>query len=82
MTSELFLQLLDDVVFCVLSDNSETVEEWLDNLPRSWGKLAGLAIILSKDRIGRTLIDSERRMVWNHLWINLQKLKLDRKINI
>ena len=78
----MFLKLLDDVVFRVLSDNQEVIEEWLDNIPGSWGKLAGQAIILSKDRVGRNLFESERRMAWNHLWNNLQKLKIDRKINI
>tara|TARA_Y100000590_G_scaffold45437_2_gene48280 strand:- start:50361 stop:50609 length:249 start_codon:yes stop_codon:yes gene_type:complete len=82
MTSDKFLQLLNGVVITVISDNQEVVEEWLNNIPGSWGKLAGQAIILAKRSIGRALVEDERLLVWNHLWHHLQKFKLDKKINI
>lgn len=82
MTPEKFSQLLNEVVIIVMSDNQEVIEEWLNNLPGSWGKLAGQAVIIAKGRVGRTLVEDERLLVWNHLWQHLQKFKLDRKINI
>ena len=82
MTPEKFAQLLNEVVITVMSDNQEVIEEWLNNLPGSWGKLAGQAVIIAKGRVGRSLVEDERLLVWNHLWQHLQKFKLDRKINI
>ena len=82
MTPEKFSQLLNEVVIIVMSDNQEVIEEWLNNLPGSWGKLAGQAVIIAKGRVGRSLVEDERLLVWNHLWQHLQKFKLNRKINI
>ena len=73
---------MNEVVITVMSDNQEVIEEWLNNLPGSWGKLAGQAVIIAKGRVGRSLVEDERLLVWNHLWQHLQKFKLDRKINI
>ena len=57
MTSDKFLQLLNGVVITVISDNQEVVEEWLNNIPGSLGKLAGQASILAKRSIGRALVE-------------------------
>lgn len=36
--------------------------------PGAWGKLAGLAVIAHRDKLGRKLEEPERRAVWDALW--------------
>lgn len=36
--------------------------------PGAWGRLAGLAVIAHRRRLGRRLGDAERRAVWDAVW--------------
>lgn len=36
--------------------------------PGAWGRLAGLAVIAHRERLGRRLEDRERRAVWDAVW--------------
>ena len=36
--------------------------------PGAWGRLAGLAVIAHRERLGRRLEDPERRAVWDAVW--------------
>jgi hypothetical protein len=58
-----------------LTEHGETVEEWLVGTPKTWGSLAGQAVLACRRLMGRNLTDLERRVVWDRLWRRLQSLR-------
>jgi hypothetical protein len=56
-------ELTESVEACIEA-NPKLVESWAAGAPGSWGVLAGKAVLIHRDRLGRRLSDSERRAVW------------------
>lgn len=73
--SPLSVQDLDPVLGQVLRDHKEKVVGWIRNEPGCWGFLAGKAVAATCQQTGRSLTDSERRLVWDRLWWLLENIK-------
>ena len=58
-----------------LQANGALVRQWREGVPGSWGALAGKAVLLYRERLGRRLTDAERRAVWAALWARLQETR-------
>lgn len=58
-----------------IRDNQEIVAQWLLGVPKTWGPLAGKAVISARTCLGRNLTEPERRVVWAALWRRLQQIK-------
>ena len=65
-------QLTETIEACIAA-NSKLVEGWAAGVPGSWGALAGKAVLMYRDRLGRRLSDSERRAIWSMLWYRLNR---------
>ncbi|MSP79011.1 MAG: hypothetical protein EXR67_05600 [Dehalococcoidia bacterium] len=63
---------IDAAIRETLNAHVSKVLAWQRNEAGSWGFLAGNAVLACKQHIGRSLTDTERRMVWNVLWQQLQ----------
>lgn len=59
----------------VVRDNREKVVGWINGEAGCWGFLAGKAVTALRVKAGRSLSDSERRVVWNRLWAFLEHIK-------
>ena len=68
---EILGPLLDNVI----RENREKVFGWINGESGCWGFLAGKAVTACRSEAGRTLSDSERRMVWHRLWTFLEQIK-------
>lgn len=71
----LSVQNVDPVLGQVVRDHQEKVVGWLKNEPGCWGFLAGQAVAATRRQVGRSLADSERRLVWDRLWWLLENIK-------
>ncbi|MCH7605704.1 MAG: hypothetical protein IH962_00985 [Chloroflexi bacterium] len=74
-SDELHLDTLDPLLANVIRENQEKVVGWMQGQPGCWGFLAGKAVTASRQQIGRSLEDQERRMVWHRLWWWLEQIK-------
>ena len=72
--SPLSLQDLDPVLGRVVRDHQAKVVGWLKNEPGCWGFLAGKAVAATRQQVGRSLTDAERRLVWDRLWWLLENI--------
>ena len=68
-------QVLKDAIESVVRSNSALVADWIAGAPKTWGPLAGKAVIAMRSRLGRNLTDGERRIVWAAMWRRLEELK-------
>ena len=59
-----------------IEENKPLVDAWLSNKPGAWGALAGKAIVAITRHLGRTLEESEKRLVWQTLWAKLTEKKM------
>lgn len=66
---------LDHVLAHVVIDNPEKVLAWVQGKPGAWGFLAGKSVTAARDYVGRTLSDTERRIVWKRMWWWLEEVK-------
>ena len=71
----LTLEKLAPILGGVVLDNREKVQGWIRDESGCWGYLAGKAVTATRDRLGRTLNDEERRLVWHRLWWVLENVK-------
>ena len=67
--------LIEQAVRLTIEGNVPMVQQWVAGQPGSWGFLAGKAVIVCRQKMGRTLTDWERREVWHLLWSDLMKLR-------
>jgi hypothetical protein len=63
----------------VLAAHPDRVDAWLANEPGAWGYLAGQAVLAERRRVGRTLTERERRLVWLGLWDRLMAVRAARE---
>jgi hypothetical protein len=63
-------ELTESIEACIAT-NPRLVADWAAGTPGSWGALAGKAVLIHRDRIGRRLTEGERRAVWALLWQRL-----------
>lgn len=66
---------MDESLQAVLEAHPELVAAWLANRPGAWGQLAGQAVLAERRRLGRSLTERERRLVWQALWARLTALR-------
>ena len=66
---------LDALLVAVIKDNRDKVIDWINDVPGSWGFLAGRAVLACKEHKGEPLTDTERRIVWHRMWELLTVLK-------
>lgn len=66
---------LDAILTATLAEHDRLVAAWIRDEPGSWGALAGQAIIATRRTLGRSLNDTERRIVWQTLWDRLALLR-------
>ena len=62
---------LEAAIEACLAANEALAKDCRAGVPGSWGALAGKAVLLYRDSLGRRLSDSERRAVWSLLWQRL-----------
>ena len=72
--------LIEQAVRLTIEGNASMVQKWVAGQPGSWGFLAGKAVIVCRQKMGRMLTDGERREVWHLLWNDLMKLKSESKM--
>ncbi len=68
-------QLLKEAIESVVQSNRPLISDWIAGVPKTWGPLAGKAVIAMRSRIGRNLTDGERRVVWSAMWRRLEELR-------
>lgn len=66
---------VEEAVRKTIEENAEMVECWLVDTPKSWGYLAGKAVIACRSGLDRPLSDDERRLVWSQLWRRLMEIR-------
>jgi hypothetical protein len=66
------MSVLESVVADIIQNNPLVVKRWVAGEPGTWGFLAGKAVLATKEKLGRKLCQSERRVVWGLLWAQLQ----------
>jgi hypothetical protein len=66
---------LDLGVRHALEHNRDAVERWLSDEAGAWGRIAGLAVLACRGRLGRALAEDERRAVWAEAWRRLELLR-------
>ena len=66
---------LDALLVAVIKDNRGKVVDWINDVPGSWGFLAGRAVLACKEHKGEPLTNAERRIVWHRMWELLTALK-------
>ena len=69
-------QQLRDAIGLAIESNPTVVSDWMADRPGCWGFLAGKAVMVFRENVGRILTDHERRMVWHELWEALSKLRI------
>jgi hypothetical protein len=62
---------MNDVIESVITHHHDRVRAWLANEPGAWGFLAGQAVLGERLRLGRSLTEPERRLIWQALWNRL-----------
>ena len=68
-------ETLDALLATVIKENREKAVNWINDVPGSWGFLAGRAVLACKEHKGAPLTDPERRIVWHRMWELLTMLK-------
>ncbi len=68
-------QAIEEAVQLTLDGNAAMIAKWIVGEPKSWGFLAAKAVTACRQRLGRSLTELERRMVWQLLWNRLKRLK-------
>jgi len=66
-----FARTARDAVAFTVARHQERVAAWARSEPGSWGYLAGQAVLACRKRLGRSLTEPERRVVWDLLWRTL-----------
>ena len=66
---------LTPLLAAVIAEHSGLVAAWLRDEPGSWGALAAQAILATRRALGRSLTDTERRIVWQTLWDQLTAIR-------
>ena len=66
---------LDALLAAVINEHRGKVVDWINDVPGSWGFLAGRAVLACKEHKGEPLTDPERRVVWHRMWELLTALK-------
>ncbi len=69
---------VEEAVAETIGTNPDVVEKWLSDTPKSWGYLAGKAVIACGRKLGRELTKAERQRVWSRLWQRLTELRVAR----
>jgi hypothetical protein len=64
---------LEAAIEACLAANEALARDCRAGVAGSWGALAGKAVLLYRDRLGRRLTDAERRAVWALLWQRLRE---------
>ena len=69
---------MNDVVEAVIAAHGDRVQAWIANEPGAWGFLSGQAVLEERRRLGRSLTEPERRLIWQALWnrLLLEKARL------
>jgi hypothetical protein len=62
---------LEATIEACLIANEALAEDCRAGVAGSWGALAGKAVLMYRDHIGRRLTEDERRAVWARLWQRL-----------
>lgn len=68
-------EVLDALLADVIRENRERVVDWINDVPGSWGFLAGRAVLACREHKEGPLTNSERRIVWHRMWELLTVLK-------
>lgn len=68
----------EHVVAETIETNPDVVEKWLNDTPKSWGYLAGKAVLACRRHLGRELTKAERQAVWSRLWQRLTEIRAAR----
>jgi len=68
-------ETLDALLAEVIKEHPDKVMAWINDVPGSWGFLAGRAVLTCKEHKGAPLTNSERRIVWHRMWELLTVLK-------
>ncbi|MDA1216161.1 MAG: hypothetical protein O2812_04740 [Chloroflexi bacterium] len=71
-------ETLQTVIAETIAAHGAEVERWLVREPGAWGFLAGKAVISMRLKLGRRLVDEERRTIWATLWDSLQGIAVGR----
>ena len=66
---------LDALLVGVIREHRDKVVDWINDVPGSWGFLAGRAVLACKEHKGEPLTNDERRIVWHRMWELLTVLK-------
>ncbi|MEK6809263.1 MAG: hypothetical protein AABY40_01185 [Nanoarchaeota archaeon] len=69
------MENIDTILNGVVSDNKQTIDDWLSDKPGSWGALSGKAVVAVSKEAGRSLSDQEKRLIWKLLWDKLMEIK-------
>ena len=69
------VETLDPLLAAVIKDHRDKAVDWINDVPGSWGFLAGRAVLACKEHKGAPLTNSERRIVWHRMWALLTMLK-------
>ena len=67
--------VIDPMLAEVVKDNQDKVVGWMKGEPGAWGFLAGQAVHAVRAHAGRSLADTERRLVWSRMWWWLEQVK-------
>ncbi len=68
-------ETLDALLAEVIKEHRDKVVDWINDVPGSWGFLAGRAVLACKEHKGEPLTNPERRVVWHRMWELLTVLK-------
>ncbi len=74
VVGDLDWEALDGLLADVIRENRDKVVGWAAGEAGCWGFLAGKAITACRTRVGRSLGDRERRIVWHRLWSWLEQV--------
>jgi len=66
---------LATLLAAVVAEHAGLVDAWLRDESGSWGALAAQAILANRRALGRSLTDTERRIVWQALWDRLTAIR-------
>jgi hypothetical protein len=64
--------VVGEVVAALLVSHADRVRDWQAQRPGAWGFLAGQGVVAYRRRLGRRLLDAERRRLWAALWAALE----------
>ncbi|MCH7737791.1 MAG: hypothetical protein IH872_10385 [Chloroflexi bacterium] len=67
--------VIDPMLAEVVKGNQDKVVGWMKGEPGAWGFLAGQAVHTVRAHAGRSLADTERRLVWSRMWWWLEQVK-------